>query len=78
MTVDVSARLAAVRVPVLYLQAQYDRVVSHNAAATIVKSLPSVQVVQLDAPHLLLQAVPDAAAQAVHAFLQPLQSIPSR
>ena len=78
MTVDVSAQLAAVRVPVLYLQAQHDRVVPQNAAETIVKSLPSVQVVQLDAPHLLLQAVPGAAAQAVHAFLQPLQTRPSR
>ena len=78
MTVDVSAQLAAVRVPVLYLQAQHDRVVPQNAAETIVKSLPSVQVVQLDAPHLLLQAVPGAAAQAVHAFLQPLQTKPSK
>jgi hypothetical protein len=37
-----------------------------------------VQVVQLDAPHLLLQAVPGAAARAVHAFLHPLKSTPSR
>ena len=78
MTVDVSAQLAAVRVPVLYLQAQHDRVVPNTAAETIVKSLPSVQVVQLDAPHLLLQAVPGAAAQAVHAFLHPLQRKPSK
>lgn len=78
MTVDVSAQLAAVQVPVLYLQARHDRVVPRNAAAAVAKAMPSVQMVQLDAPHLLLQAVPDAAAQAVHAFLYPLQTTASR
>ncbi len=78
MTVDVSTQLAAVRVPVLYLQARHDRVVPHSAAKAIAESLPSVQMAQLESPHLLLQAVPDDATRVIQVFMRPLKDTPAK
>ena len=65
---DYSARLLDVTVPVLYLQARQDRVVSRGSARHITSLLPSVKVVVLDGPHLLLQAAPVEAASVVREF----------
>ena len=72
LAVDYSAQLCSVAVPVLYLQAGQDHVVSRASARHIASLLPSVKVSVLDGPHLLLQAKPVQAALAVHEFAQRL------
>jgi pimeloyl-ACP methyl ester carboxylesterase len=69
LKVDVRASLAAAQVPVLYLQANHDRLVPASAAAEVASCLPSTAFVSMDGPHLLLQACPGAAAHAVIQFM---------
>ena len=78
LAVDYSARMRQVAVPVLYLQAAQDRVVSGASLRHIAALQPALKVVALRGPHLLLQAVPDAAAMAVREFIATLSAaIPS-
>jgi pimeloyl-ACP methyl ester carboxylesterase len=70
---DVSAKLALVKVPCLYLQALQDRLVPANAVAHIKSVLPEISVVQINAPHCLLQAVPAEAAYVVSSFIREVQ-----
>jgi pimeloyl-[acyl-carrier protein] methyl ester esterase len=72
LSVDATPHLSHIRVPVLYLQATKDCVVSRSAARKISRLLPGIQIVELDAPHFLLQVVPAAAAQEVKAFLRQI------
>lgn len=73
MAVDVSDDLAAVRVPVLYLQAGQDRIVPPAAAAHIRRVCPRAVVTRIAGPHGLLQAMPEACAAAMTSFLAPLR-----
>lgn len=78
LSVDVSEKLRQVRVPALYLQATQDRVVPTGALGVIERNLPAIQVVSFEAPHFLLQVVPQAAANAVGAFARSLPALPDR
>jgi pimeloyl-[acyl-carrier protein] methyl ester esterase len=69
LALDCATQLRNVTVPVLYLQAAQDRVVSRASGRYIVSLLPTVKVVALPGPHLLLQAKPVQAASAVRQFL---------
>jgi pimeloyl-ACP methyl ester carboxylesterase len=68
--IDVSEKLRSVKVPTLDLRSRQDRVVSHACGAYIRKILPNASVVDLDAPHLLLQTVPEAAIAAIDDFVR--------
>lgn len=72
LEVDHSALMRTVKVPVLYLQASQDRVVTAGAARHLATLAPQMQLVRIDGPHLLLQAAPGAAARAVQRFLSSL------
>ncbi len=65
MRVDVSALLARVRVPTLYLQASEDRLLAAAAHRSIAAAVAGCAVVQVVGPHLLLQAAPRACAEEV-------------
>jgi pimeloyl-ACP methyl ester carboxylesterase len=67
LDVDVSARLASIQVPTLYLQAERDRLVPPAAATLIAHHAPATQVASVDAPHGLLQAAPAVAAALIRA-----------
>lgn len=67
--VDVRAALAMVQVPVLYLEAQADRLVGRRGAAQIRSILPETRFLTLDGPHLLLQRRPEECAVAILVFL---------
>ncbi len=69
LAVDVSAKLATLRAPVLYLRARHDRIVPPSAATEIVRRCPQTQIELFDAPHCLLQVCPEQAAQVVRDFL---------
>lgn len=72
MGADQSAAFAGVRMPVLYLQARHDRVVPPAAAVLVARLAPQTRVVDIDAPHCLLQAAPEAAAEAIVGFMHTL------
>jgi pimeloyl-[acyl-carrier protein] methyl ester esterase len=69
LTVDVTARLASVRVPVVYLRATEDRVVPISASLLIRQLCPATAVTEVAAPHFLLQAAPTVAARHVVQFV---------
>jgi pimeloyl-[acyl-carrier protein] methyl ester esterase len=73
--VDVSPQLARVRVPVLYLRATRDRVVPPSASAEVLRAQPAARVVDLQAPHLLLQTAPVEAAQQLCAFFKRAKNL---
>jgi pimeloyl-ACP methyl ester carboxylesterase len=70
LTADASAALAAVRVPVLVLQASDDRVVPAPATALLRRLQPQARHACFDAPHFLLLAQPQATAAVVARFLR--------
>lgn len=70
MTVDVRRELAACGVPVLYLRGTRDFVVPRHNAADVAAALPSVRIVPIEAPHLVLQTQPEAGAAAIIEFAQ--------
>ena len=74
LSVNVSAKLSTVKVPVLYLRASRDSVVPASASALVAKLCPHTRVIELEAPHFLLQAVPAKAAQEVGAFAREVQN----
>jgi pimeloyl-ACP methyl ester carboxylesterase len=69
-SIDVSDKLRRVSVPTLYLRGRHDRVVSRASGDYIRKIHPNVEVAELDAPHLLLQTAPQAAARIISEFLK--------
>ncbi len=68
-SIDVSDKLRRVTVPTLYLRAKHDRVVSRASCDYVRNAHPEVEVAELDAPHLLLQTVPQAAIAAIRNFV---------
>jgi pimeloyl-ACP methyl ester carboxylesterase len=68
LRVDVRLQLKALRMPLLYLQATRDRLVRQRSVDDVMSAAPSARVVEVDAPHLLLQTEPAAAAKAITAF----------
>jgi pimeloyl-ACP methyl ester carboxylesterase len=74
LAVDVRDQLNQIKVPVLYLRAAHDRVVPRTASEFIRYLSPTTQIVELDAPHFLLQAVPKKAAAEITAFKRKLEA----
>jgi pimeloyl-ACP methyl ester carboxylesterase len=70
--VNYLAELAKINVPILYLKGKQDHLVPSSASKTIVKFAKNVSLVELDAPHLLLQIAAKKAASAISGFLQKL------
>jgi pimeloyl-ACP methyl ester carboxylesterase len=70
--VDVTTHMAAVTVPSLYLRAKHDRLVPLSASQRVSEVCPLTNVVEIDAPHCLLQTAPLDAANAVSAFIRSI------
>ncbi len=66
--VDASNALAQLRVPVLWLRATEDRLVSAAAAEHAARRCAMLTVVAIEAPHCLLQTTPHEAVRALQAF----------
>jgi len=73
LTVDVSSALRKLTLPMLYLRATKDRVVFRSASERIWRLNNRVTIVDIEAPHLLLQTQPQQAAVAVRAFVESVQ-----
>jgi pimeloyl-[acyl-carrier protein] methyl ester esterase len=70
--IDYSAKLRQVRVPILYLRASMDRIVPRSASKRVKRLAPSTRIIEIDAPHYLLQARPQAAVATVSEFAREL------
>lgn len=64
--IDVSALLPQIEVPILYLNALRDRILSKNDAIMMQQNLPNFERVDIDAPHLLLQTRPQQSAELIY------------
>lgn len=69
LSVDATAALRSIRVPVLYLRAAHDRVVPRASSEHIASSANNVRIVEFDAPHFLLQVQPAQAASEIMKFM---------
>lgn len=78
LDIDVAAGLQEVEVPILYLRARQDRLVPSAASELIQRIRPRMQILDIDAPHFLLQTRPDAAADAIERFLMSPDCAKSR
>jgi pimeloyl-ACP methyl ester carboxylesterase len=66
--VDVSADLSKVQTPILYLRATHDRLVPRSSADRIVSLAPHAKVLEVEAPHMLLQCAPAECARLICDF----------
>jgi pimeloyl-ACP methyl ester carboxylesterase len=67
--VDYSEMLGNLNLPILYLQAKHDYLVPSTAGQYIAEQAKNVELVELNAPHLLLQIVPTEAAEMVQKYI---------
>jgi pimeloyl-ACP methyl ester carboxylesterase len=68
LRVNVASRLRDISIPMLYLRATEDRLLSRSAGHQIRSVASNVRSIDIDGPHLLLQASPQASALAVSNF----------
>jgi pimeloyl-ACP methyl ester carboxylesterase len=69
LSVNMTVQMAAVKVPTLYLRASKDRLVLASAADLITSLNANTQVVDIDAPHAVLQVAPQAAVRAIDLWI---------
>ena len=69
LSIDVSAQLSRIKVPVRYLRASEDRIVHRSSSALVMSLVPNVQINELVAPHFLLQTLPAQVAALVSRFM---------
>jgi len=70
---DVREALASIRLPIMCLVARHDRLIPKAAARLIQRQAPAASLVEIDAPHCLLQCEPQQAARQISAFLRALE-----
>ena len=68
--IDISALLPGIDVPILYLHATQDRIVSEHDAAMLQTNLPTVDRIDINGPHLLLQTRPQQCAEQIVRHIQ--------
>lgn len=68
LSCDVTEKLKAIQVPVLYLQATRDRLVPASAHADIKRKLHEMETCKYDAPHFLLQTKADEVVNDILRF----------
>lgn len=72
VSVDVRAQAQALQMPVLYLQAENDRLVPPSALVDAERCFESIRARIFRAPHCLLQVVPAEAAELVADFIEQI------
>jgi pimeloyl-ACP methyl ester carboxylesterase len=68
LSADASDALRNVSVPVLCIRAAQDKIIAYGLAQELQGVLPQMQIDDVDGPHFLLMARPDAVAQRVELF----------
>jgi pimeloyl-ACP methyl ester carboxylesterase len=69
LSIDATAALASCAVPVLYLRARKDGVIPASRAEEIRRARPSVEIVDIDGPHLALVTNPTDTWAALSEFM---------
>lgn len=69
LAVDRRNLLKDIRVPMLYLRANQDRIIPRAAGLAILNLRPDIRLAKFDAPHFLLQTEPVACAAVVLDFI---------
>jgi len=69
---DVRAELGRLAVPIVYVRAKSDRLVSASCSEEIQRIQPRSDVVSIDGPHLILQREPERTAEIIVRFVQQL------
>ena len=72
LSCDLRDDLRNIKVPVLYMKAQQDRLVRSSCSEEIARLIPTIRIVTLEGPHLILQRHPESAAKIVTEFEQTL------
>lgn len=70
LQVDVLPEFATLTIPLMYLQARQDRLIWAFNAKSLMLLQPDMQLVRLNAPHFLLQAIPEQAAEQLKQFIE--------
>jgi pimeloyl-ACP methyl ester carboxylesterase len=66
--VNASAELSKMQAPILYLRATRDRLVPRSSGDRIVSLAPHATLLEINAPHMLLQCAPAECARAIRDF----------
>jgi len=74
---DERAALSRIRVPIVCLVPKHDRLVPRSASHSIQTQAPLAEVIELAAPHCLLQCAPREAAAKITAFLESVAHNPA-
>jgi pimeloyl-[acyl-carrier protein] methyl ester esterase len=74
LSCDARSELARLKVPLLYIQGSRDAVVGKKSFLEIRKAKPDAELGVIDAPHLILQSEPQAAAKMIMRFVGRLSS----
>lgn len=78
LRVEVTKELAALEMPVLYLQARHDRLIRPQAGREVTRLARNARHAVIDAPHFLFQMAPEAAASEIRNLLDALYKTPPR
>jgi len=68
LKVDVSNQLSSIKIPVMYLQAAQDRLISSSAREYLHRVNPVIKMVSVDGPHFLLQTAPENCIEKISKF----------
>lgn len=66
--IDLRPLLSRITIPVLYLQAMQDKIVSEDLSKELVRGLSNITVQEINGPHLLLQSRPEECAEIIRSF----------
>jgi pimeloyl-ACP methyl ester carboxylesterase len=72
LQVDLTDNVRNLKLPMLYLQASEDRIVPNITGDELVRSALNGSLVEIQGPHMLLQAAPKLCAEAVRRFVATL------
>ena len=75
LAADKNAALGRILLPTLVLSARRDRVISKAATMRILRGIPHARHMEIDGPHLLLQACAAQCAAAVLSFMRERASV---
>jgi pimeloyl-[acyl-carrier protein] methyl ester esterase len=77
LRVDCSRHFTQLKIPILYLLAKRDRVVSVDALVAMQKLRNDITVVEIDAPHRMMQTNPVDCWQAIGRFIEGDEALES-
>jgi len=68
LTIDYLWKVGQIKVPTLYIRAKHDRVVPRSAGDAFMKVIPNGEMVEIEAPHFVLQCCPEDAAMVINQY----------